>query len=192
MQIQDVIYRWCRAAERLDFDEIPKSFHADAIDDHGPYVGDIPGLVAWMRGRHKTITFMMLQVSNFLIEFADPKVALVETKLCTIMRYLSTGQSDLRQLTGGVQVRESVSQVPLHRQIRAAPGRRVADQAPDRCHGLAHRPRSRSRWAAHGTWLACPAARQDGLYLRRACRTGPSLTRLKGGSGNGHEGRVTP
>lgn len=110
MQIQDVMFRWCRAADRLDLDEIPKLFHEDAVDNHGPYVGDIPGLIEWIRERHKTITFSMHQLSNMLIEFAGPDVALVETTVCNIQRYLPTGQASLQQLTGGVRGREGVAQ----------------------------------------------------------------------------------
>lgn len=110
MQIQDVLYRWCRAAERRDFDEIPKFFHEDAVDDHGTTSGDIPGLVAWMREQHKPITYMMLQLSNILIEFADKDLALVETTVCSIQRCLPSGQSSVQQLTGGLSGPEGVSQ----------------------------------------------------------------------------------
>lgn len=99
MAIQDLVYRWCRAADRLDFDAMPALFHPDAYDDHGPYRGDIPGLIEWMRERHKVITFSMHQMTNLLIEFADDDNALVESYMAMVQRYAPGAGQSLSQLT---------------------------------------------------------------------------------------------
>ncbi|NUO73951.1 MAG: nuclear transport factor 2 family protein [Frateuria sp.] len=59
MQIQDCIYRWCRAVDRLDYEGMRASFHPDAVDKHGAFDGDINGLVEWIRARHAAIPFSM-------------------------------------------------------------------------------------------------------------------------------------
>ena len=103
MQIQDVMYRWCRAIDRLDYDGIRDVFHPDAIDTHGIYNGDIEGLIAWARERHRAIPFSMHQVSNMLIEFATPDVAMSEAYLRTIQRYPLEAASALKQLANGYE-----------------------------------------------------------------------------------------
>lgn len=99
LEIQDLVYRWCRAADRLDFDAMPALFHPDAYDDHGPYRGDIPGLMEWMRVRHRVITFSMHQMTNVFVEFADDENALVESYMAMVQRYAAGAGDALAQLT---------------------------------------------------------------------------------------------
>ncbi|MES2186617.1 MAG: nuclear transport factor 2 family protein [Pseudomonadota bacterium] len=101
MAIQDTMYRWCRAVDRLDFDEIRAVFHPDGIDRHGPFNGTVDQLIEWIRNRHKTIPFSMHAISNMLIEFASPDVALVETYIRTVQRYPADAKASLAQLSGG-------------------------------------------------------------------------------------------
>jgi SnoaL-like domain len=102
-QIQDVIFRWCRAIDRLDYDAIRAVFHPDATDSHGIYNGGVDGLINWIRSRHQTISFSMHSVSNILIEFASPDTALVESYCFAVQRYPAEGKSSLAQLSGGVE-----------------------------------------------------------------------------------------
>ena len=103
MAIQDVMYRWCRSVDRLDFDLMRSLFHPDAVDDHGAYKGGVDGLVDWIRERHRTIPFSAHQLSNMLIEFAGPDIALVETYAHVVQRYPADGKAALAQLSGGQQ-----------------------------------------------------------------------------------------
>lgn len=48
-EIRDVHLRYCRGVDRLDWDLVRSCFHPDAIDDHGDYVGDVEGFIAWAR-----------------------------------------------------------------------------------------------------------------------------------------------
>lgn len=100
-QIQEVIFRWCRAIDRLDYDAIRTVFHADAVDMHGAYNGPIDGLIEWIRGRHKTIPFSMHSVSNMLIEFGGPDLAVVESYLNYAQHYPANAKSALTALLGG-------------------------------------------------------------------------------------------
>ena len=101
LQIQHVMAQWCRAVDRLDYDGMHAVFHPDAIDTHGAYNGGIDGLVAWIRDRHSNIPFSMHAVSNMLIEFAGPDLALVETYVRTTQRYPADARDKLDQLAGG-------------------------------------------------------------------------------------------
>lgn len=80
-EIQDIIYRWCSALDRCDWDAIPPLFHPEATDDHVFYSGDIGGLLDWLIPRHANMTQCVHMVGNILIEFAGEDLALVETYL---------------------------------------------------------------------------------------------------------------
>ena len=108
MQIQDTIYRWCRAIDRLDFEGIRESFHPDAVDNHGAFTGGLEGLIDWVKDRHRTIPFSVHQVTNLLIEFATPDTALVESCIWCVQRYPADAKSGLAQLTGGKEGRPGV------------------------------------------------------------------------------------
>jgi SnoaL-like domain len=97
LAIQDVMYKWCRAIDRLDYDGMRSVFHSDAVDHHGPYEGGAEGLVEWLRDRHRAIPFSSHQISNILIEFATPDRALVETYARTLQRYPPEAREALAQ-----------------------------------------------------------------------------------------------
>ena len=103
MAIQDIMYRWCRSVDRLDFELMRSLFHPDAIDDHGAFKGGVEELVAWIGERHRTITFSAHRLGNMLIEFAGPDLALVETYAETVQRYPADGKTGPAQLSGGQQ-----------------------------------------------------------------------------------------
>jgi hypothetical protein len=54
-------------------------FHADGIDDHGAYKGDVDGFIKWVANRHQTIAYSAHHVSNTMIEFLSDDSAFVET-----------------------------------------------------------------------------------------------------------------
>ncbi|MDO8704421.1 MAG: nuclear transport factor 2 family protein [Sulfuricaulis sp.] len=101
MKIQDALYRWCRSVDRLDYKGMREAFHPDGMDNHGIFNGSADGLVEWIRDRHKNIPFSMHSISNILIEFAGPDLALVETYIRTVQRYPADAMASLAQLSGG-------------------------------------------------------------------------------------------
>ncbi|MRD49012.1 hypothetical protein GHT07_17180 [Caenimonas koreensis DSM 17982] len=101
LRIQDLVYRWCRAVDRLDKQGMLDIFWPGAIDSHGPYIGPAEGLVDWILVRHQPIATSSHFVGNLLIEFASEDVALVETYVRTIQQYPPEAKQQLAQLTGG-------------------------------------------------------------------------------------------
>ncbi|MBT6276121.1 MAG: nuclear transport factor 2 family protein [Chromatiales bacterium] len=85
--IQQAILRWCRGADRMDWDLVRSAFHPDATDDHGMYRGGLDGLVAWLQERHKTITCSMHCLSNVLVEFSGENSAVAESYVLAYQRY---------------------------------------------------------------------------------------------------------
>lgn len=101
MRIEHVMYRWCRAVDRLDKAGMLSVFHPDAIDSHGPYIGPADGLVDWILERHRGITFSSHFLGNMLIEFVTEDLALVETYVRTNQRYPAHAKAQIAQFTGG-------------------------------------------------------------------------------------------
>ena len=101
-EIRDVMYRWCRAIDRLDYDAMRSVFHPDARDNHGPghFEGDVDRLIAWIRGRHGSIPFCLHSLSNMLIEFAGPDTAVVESNVMSVQHYPEAGDPVVKMAGG--------------------------------------------------------------------------------------------
>lgn len=109
LMIQDLVYRWCRAVDRLDAQGMLDVFWPGAIDSHGPYIGPVEGLVAWIQQRHKPIGVSSHFIGNLLIEFVHEDLALVESYVRTIQQYPAHAKQQLAQLTGGAAGADDVA-----------------------------------------------------------------------------------
>ncbi|MFE7226371.1 nuclear transport factor 2 family protein [Nocardioides sp. NPDC057577] len=85
-EIQDVLFRYARAVDRLDYDAIAACYFDDAIDVHGGYTGNAAGLVEDIRQRHRTIDSSQHFISNVLIDFVDDDTAKVESYCLCFLR----------------------------------------------------------------------------------------------------------
>lgn len=94
-EIQDVLFRYARAVDRLDYDAIAGCYFDDAIDVHGGYSGNAAGLVEDIRGRHQTIDSSQHFISNVLVEFIDDDTARVESYcLCFLRQRAAPGAAE--------------------------------------------------------------------------------------------------
>ncbi|WP_340315758.1 nuclear transport factor 2 family protein [Rhizorhabdus argentea] len=98
--ITDIVHKFCRAADRSDLEAIPSLFHEGAVDNHAFYEGDVPGLVEWMRERHRNILHASHNVTNVLIEFAGIDRALVEARVTVCTRYSAAGAAAFAKAAG--------------------------------------------------------------------------------------------
>jgi hypothetical protein len=48
--VRDVHSRYCRGIDRMDWDLVRSCYHPDAVDNHGPYKGDVEGFIGWVSG----------------------------------------------------------------------------------------------------------------------------------------------
>jgi SnoaL-like domain len=53
-EIFDCLMRYCRGIDRLDRAELLSAYHADALDDHGAYVGPVEGFWDFVFKLHST------------------------------------------------------------------------------------------------------------------------------------------
>lgn len=63
-EITDVLQRYCRGVDRRDFDLVRSTYHTDATDCHGPYNGNVDGLIQWMTRRHEGVAQSMHQIGR--------------------------------------------------------------------------------------------------------------------------------
>lgn len=84
--IQECLYRYARAVDRLDYDGIAACYFDDATDTHGSYVGPVAGLVDDIRRRHHTIDAAQHFVTNVLIDFDGDDRAFVESYCLAYLR----------------------------------------------------------------------------------------------------------
>jgi hypothetical protein len=92
LEIQDVIYRWCRGIDRLDLDLIRGVYHPDGQAYHGPSPRSPDELIAWIEERQPSITHSMHQAGNIRIEFTGPDTALVETYMASRQRFADSAK----------------------------------------------------------------------------------------------------
>lgn len=99
-QIADLLARYCRSVDRLDYEAMAASYHPDATDDHGGYAGGVEGFVDYVRDRHRGMPFSMHQTGNQLIEFTGRDEAVVETYVLTYQTYGPDHASALAVIAG--------------------------------------------------------------------------------------------
>ncbi len=81
-EIRDVIMRYCRSVDRVDFELMRSCFHPDATVDFPDdvFIGNVDGFINFLRGELATFKRSSHFVGNLLIELEDD-VAHVETYL---------------------------------------------------------------------------------------------------------------
>jgi hypothetical protein len=92
-EIRDQLYRWCRGVGRKDWDLVRSIFHPNAQDRHGHYNGSVDEFLEWQRCHHASIDQSAHLLSNVLIEFAGPDIALVESYVVEYQSYPLEAQS---------------------------------------------------------------------------------------------------
>ncbi len=77
-QIADVIYRYARGIDRMDFDLVRSCYHPDAYDDHGAFAGNVEQFIAAAAAFLGRWTATQHFMGNMLIEI-DGERARAET-----------------------------------------------------------------------------------------------------------------
>lgn len=70
-RIRDVVYRYCRAVDRMDQQLLRECFHPDARDHHGDLERDLSRFIEWCWSQLQKFDSTMHFVGNVLIE-PDP------------------------------------------------------------------------------------------------------------------------
>ncbi|MEB3371886.1 nuclear transport factor 2 family protein [Saccharopolyspora mangrovi] len=98
--ISGVLLTYCQGVDRRSWDQIRDCYHPGAIDSHGAYVGDVDGLIAWLRKRHDHVLSSVHHLSNVSVRFtADHRFARVES-YCLSMQVVDPSSGDAFAGTG--------------------------------------------------------------------------------------------
>jgi ketosteroid isomerase-like protein len=72
-EISDVIYRYARGIDRLDFDLVRTCYHPDAYDDHSSFSGNVEDFITAAKGFLARWTTTQHFMGNMLIEIDDER-----------------------------------------------------------------------------------------------------------------------
>jgi hypothetical protein len=85
--ITDLLYRYCRAMDRMDLEQGYALWHGDGAADYGPFFqGTGRGFIDFVYQAHAAMEGHSHQVSNIIIEFASPLQATSETYVTAALR----------------------------------------------------------------------------------------------------------
>lgn len=84
-QIRDVLYRYCRAADRRDIELFKSCYHTDATDNHGFYQGSGHGFADYVFPALNQLDLCIHSLSNPLIEI-NGDLAYAQTQWTVIHR----------------------------------------------------------------------------------------------------------
>lgn len=84
-QIRDVLYQYCRAADRRDIELFKSCYHPDATDNHGFYIGTGWGFADYVFPVLNQLDLCVHSLSNSIIKI-DGERAFVETQWSVIHR----------------------------------------------------------------------------------------------------------
>ena len=76
--IAEVVLRYCRGVDRLDFELVRSCYHDDAVDHHTGFDGDADAYVAWLGQLLPRLSGTMHLIGNLLVE-VDGDLARCET-----------------------------------------------------------------------------------------------------------------
>ena len=98
--IRDLVQRYARGVDRRDFELVRSCYHADAVDEHGPYVGGVDGFIEFLREQLARWSVTQHVIGNSLIELDGPS-ARVETYAVAYHRTVVMADRPVRDLTAG-------------------------------------------------------------------------------------------
>jgi ketosteroid isomerase-like protein len=101
-EIRDVLYRYCRAADRFDVEAMGKTYHEGAVDNHGVFNGPADDFMKFLeQSADMDGPLKMIQhtISNILIELDGDGADVESYFLGYALWQESDGQYD--ELTGG-------------------------------------------------------------------------------------------
>lgn len=78
-EIKEVIYRWCRGVDRLDWDLVRSCYHDGAVEDHGVFNGSAEEFIAFGREFIVRWPHTMHAVMNVLVDFEADDAAVAES-----------------------------------------------------------------------------------------------------------------
>jgi hypothetical protein len=87
--VRDVVLKYARAIDRMDWELLRSCYHPDAIDDHGPFRGTVDEMIPWLEAHSPDFQSSTHYIMNQLVEL-DGDVAWVESYCMATHRTVPT------------------------------------------------------------------------------------------------------
>lgn len=84
--IVDCIHRYARGVDRGDADLLRSAYHPDAVEDHGAFIGEVDGLVAFLAWAHRPFDGYQRFVTNVTVELDGDEAHAESYWLCVLRR----------------------------------------------------------------------------------------------------------
>jgi hypothetical protein len=84
--IVDCVHRYARGVDRGDEELVRSAYHADAVEDHGAYVGEVDGLVAFLGAAHAPFPAYQRYVSNTTVDLHGDEAHAESYYSCVLRR----------------------------------------------------------------------------------------------------------
>jgi len=101
-EIGDVVRRYCRGIDRLDWDLVRSCYHPDGTDDHGDFRGTIDEFIAYIQGGLPRYERTQHFIGNLLVEPVGD-TARAETYLVAYHRVPASTTKPLRDYVVGMR-----------------------------------------------------------------------------------------
>src|SRR5207253_3010770 len=72
-EITEVLYRYCRAIDRLDEELVRSCYHPDGVDEHGSFAGDIDQYIGWVFDLLRKYDSTFHIIGNVLIDLGPDR-----------------------------------------------------------------------------------------------------------------------
>ena len=95
--ITECVHRYARGLDRRDAELVASAYHADAVEDHGQYVGELDGLVKYLMDVHAPFSGYQRHVTTQNID-VDGDAAHAESYFLSVIRI---DNAEKLRLTGG-------------------------------------------------------------------------------------------
>ncbi len=139
--IRDVVVRYCRGIDRLDFDLVRQAYHDDGIDHHTGFDGTADEYVSWVSKSLEYLSGTMHFIGNHHVDFVDQDAAISETYLMATHWGGPPGSGRRANFTTGARYVDSWSAVTVGGRSLSAGRCGSGPSGPVRGPGTAGTPR---------------------------------------------------
>jgi hypothetical protein len=88
--IVECVINSCRGVDRGDEPVFRSAYHPDAVEDHGSYIGELDGLVEFLRGAMAPFSGYQRYVSNFEVDIDGDEAHVESYYLITLRQAVGT------------------------------------------------------------------------------------------------------
>ena len=101
-EISEVVHRYCRGIDRMDWDLVRSCYHPDAFDDHGGFVGTVEEFIAYIQAELPRFERTQHFIGNLMVDVHGDR-ARAETYLVAYHRLRPSSTKPERDFVAGLR-----------------------------------------------------------------------------------------